>query len=158
MDPRELQPHSPHAPGPVLCEEQLLRLQLGQQYLAGNRLQPEGISRADLQERGFSVQRASYLTPDRFRVFKAEFAGRGKPYQGCFPMITANVRAILDEQGRQGFIVIDHVIDPMDKGHAHIFAANHYKPSSLKRLRQKLSEAIGELFFLDPHALQNLLS
>lgn len=131
----------PANPGPVASTEHLARLYFeGDANVSEDRLQPEGISRQDLGNRGWSVQRRLYLTAD---IVQHLAATRGRAVSGFFSITCADVLAVLDPAGVPALNVDPHVTCELERSHAVILVKKRYKPSELSMLRDELLKTLS---------------
>lgn len=130
-------PDAPH--GRVEDDELLLRLVYHPEHVVDGKVIKAAISAQDLERRGFSVDRASYV---EFSVVdaRAQQQMQNVPSKrqeasvsqfGC-----GEVRALLDTDGQRGFIVIDTDGDE-NPAHAAIYGLKKGR-AAIKRLKTLL--------------------
>ncbi len=124
------------SPGIVQDDERLLRALFNPEHIRQGQLLDRAIPVKDLRERGFSVDRATYVTR---ALVQSKIDGtlsrprQGRPWigEGIAILITAEIRNLLvDEQ--QAFVVIDTATTD-NPGHASIYAAQPGKKESQVR-------------------------
>jgi hypothetical protein len=150
---REQQRETKHAPR-VFCRgphirnfEKLCRIIYSPENVrSDNSFKPESISRKDLTERGFSIQRVKYTDRTRIDQLTTNYTRRKvrRAVEYLLLFLGEDVRRIKDGEGYQAFIIVDDAQTPEDKGHALILCAEKHKPSKVKELRQLLADAINK--------------
>lgn len=125
------------SPGVVEDDEFLLRELFNPQHVDDDgRILVTAISLKDLRERGFSVNRIRYVSPEFIRSSVEERLSRprqGTPWrdEGVAKLETRRVRQIRVEEDR-AFAVIDTAL-PENPGHASIYAGRPEKGEAYAR-------------------------
>ena len=128
--------------GVVLDDEQLLRSLFNPDHIKDGVLQVAAIPLRDLQERGFSVNRLSHVTPEFItdginRLLARRPGGESRYSEGVARFSAGAVRSIQDD-GSQVFVVID-TASPDNVGHASIYLSDVSTPQSqARRMREQL--------------------
>jgi hypothetical protein len=134
---------SEFSPGPVSYDETLLRIVFSPDHIDINgNLKPEAIPTQDLKERGFSVQRKSYVRKKKIHENIEQFVSRkdSRNCKGISPVECKVVRSIEDDQALNAFDVIDDALTEEDRAHAKIMFKGKHGPSKMKALRRKLMD------------------
>ena len=136
------------SPGVVTDDEWLLRLIFNPDHVQDGQLQPAAIPLADLQKRGFSINRLQYITREFVenaisRAVARSFDGSPRTSEGVACFSARSVRDVRDN-GNQGFVVID-TAKTSNLGHASIYLADiEMKPSRARRMRNRLLSLLQE--------------
>lgn len=146
----ESSPQSEHeGPGVVEDAETLLRLVfLPEQIDDFGGIKPTSIDTQDLRlastsskpDRGFSVFRHSYTSPDALNRQAADFQARKPDSRESVEVFTAKVEDVrsLMEGANRMVCVVDQSL-PNDPSHAECWGAHPRKPSQLKQVRVALA-------------------
>ena len=141
------------SPGAVKDGERLLRALFNPEHVKQGQLQDLAIPVRDLRERGFSVDRAGYVTRALVQSKIDDMLSRprrGEPWVGAgiAVLVTAEVRSLL-ANGQQAFVVIDTATSD-NPGHASIYAAQPGKTESqVRELRELLLPLLGNRVSLE---------
>lgn len=135
--------------GVVKDEEHLLRVIYAPEHIRNGSVIESAIALEDLKERGFSLDRASYVDDAVIQQRIAAQTDR-KPDQRQSNFIAqfecVSVRNISDESNEQAFIVIDTAQDD-NLAHASLYSANaNLGRGGLRKLRDKLLPLLQESF------------
>ncbi|MCU7812245.1 MAG: hypothetical protein KZQ77_13565 [Candidatus Thiodiazotropha sp. (ex Notomyrtea botanica)] len=108
-------------------------------------LRVEGISRKDLTERGFSIDRIKYTSNETVHdlIKKYLTAGPTRSFKYILSFNAGQIRSILDKDSYQAFVLIDDAPIKKMEGHALVLCAEKQKPSHVKELREKLARTIN---------------
>lgn len=126
--------------------EELCRLVYFPEHLnPDGTFRPESISREDLTDKGFSVQRIAYTNRTKIDELIDFYTSKNstRKFHTLFVFTAWNVRKIKDPSNFQAFIIIDDALISSDRGHALILCAERHKPSIIKELRWQLACVIN---------------
>ena len=135
---------SPYSPGIVEPAEMLLRLGFHPEHTEDGEIVPAAISREDLAERGFSVDRQSHV---KRRVIEERACNLmanvpAKRQEALISSFSCGaVRELQDHNNERAFIVIDTAKDD-NHAHASIYSAIERKPGQLKKVRNSLLQLL----------------
>ena len=130
------------SPGVVWDDEMLLRALFNPDHIKDGVLQVAAISLRDLQSRGFSVNRLSYVTSELVddginRLLARRPGGEPRYSEGVARFSAGTVRSIQVDDA-QAFVVIDTAL-PGNVGHASTYLSEVSMPQSqARRMRERL--------------------
>ncbi len=132
-------------------QEKLCRVVFDPDHVRDNKIYVEGISRADLTHKGFSIFRIKYSSRLQVNNFVQNSISNKKErtLMGGASFTAYSVRDFLDKDGSQAFIIVDDAPTLDLAGHALILVAGDHKPSHIKELRKKLASLLENFQALD---------
>jgi len=138
-DPRseERRSQSACSPGVVGDDEFLLRLGYAPEHFLNGEVGVSAISSADLNERGFSVDREKFALENviRERSLQQMEKSPGKREQTFLSRFrTGDLRKEATEDGSRAFVILD-TAEPDNRAHASVLSARMRSPSEIKELK-----------------------
>jgi hypothetical protein len=131
---------SSHSPGPVRPEEILLRLGFHPEHTEDGKITAHAISRQDLKNRGFSVNRKHYVSHKTIKDLASQQQNnvpttRKKTLISSFSCKA--VRELIDSDGDRAFVVIDEA-ESDNPAHASIYSASPRGDGAIKKMKKLL--------------------
>ncbi|WP_201591935.1 hypothetical protein [Psychrobacter sp. Pi2-51] len=149
----EKQMCSKYSPGIILCSEELYRITLHPEHISSEGdVLPSAISTADLECRGFSVERKEYSSTNIICDIadKQIQSKEAREYAEVAKLECGKIRTLNYEQTNdRSFLVIDDALEN-NIAHASIYSAmKTSKKSILRKLRTQLSPFLKNRVSLD---------
>lgn len=139
------------SPGPVKPYEILLRLGFHPEHMENGKILPSAITRKDLKDSGFSVDRKEYVTRETIELRALEQMPK-KPRDRKTALISSfschAVRSLMDESGKRALLVIDQAI-LKNPAHACIYSAYEKGDGGLKKIKNLLLPLLQDHIVLD---------
>ena len=130
------------SPGLVHNDETVLRTVLDPHHLNGGVLAPAAISLADLQRRGWSIDRRLYTSPWRIKLFHWRWQKRRPDIHRCqvIPVLAARIRRC-NADGNQIFAITDTAMCN-NPAHAAVLATTQLTDGQARKARKLLLDML----------------